>query len=228
MDANFPLYFIGLIMSAILIASSIIQITDNVSELNLKFIITYCTFWISYLISYMVTILRIIKHIPNELFFTNKDHKCLRIILWISDNIFCIACVVALGLHIFHSYGYLFCVPIMCILMMIITHVKRLEIERKIFFNEEYIRKYNDCIRNLLITDGNRIDFVLKFKKFEVYQRESQNPITSCVICLEDFKINDNITILQCNHIYHYDCVSGWFMRTPNCPICRTNIVEIV
>jgi hypothetical protein len=227
MDANFPLYFIGFIISAILFASSIIQINNDDDESNLKFIITYCIFWISCAISYIITVLRIIKHIPNELFFTSKEHKCLRIILWISDNIFWLTCIVAIGLHIFHSYDYLFIVPLMCIFMMITTHIKRLEIERKIFFNEEYIRKYDDCINNLLIEGGNMPEFMLIFKKYEVYLRESQNPITSCVICLEDFKNTDNITILQCDHIYHYNCVSGWFMRKPNCPICRTDIIEM-
>jgi hypothetical protein len=45
----------------------------------------------------------------------------------------------------------------------------------------------------------------------------------NCSICIEDFKNNDNIIRLSCNHNYHYDCILEWFKSNPlpNCPICR-------
>ena len=232
MDEKSSFFLIGLIISIILLISSIIQINNNGDVSNLKFIITYCIFWVSCGISCGITkFIKIMRHIPNELFFVSKEYKYFRIIFQVSDAIFWATCVVAIGLYSFYSYDYLFCVPLMCVFMMIMTHIKRLEIERNIFSleNDKYIRKYNECVNNLLIIGESQSNFSMHFKKYEVYLGNTQeNPVTSCVICLEDFKNTDNITILQCNHIYHYNCVSGWFVRKLNCPMCRTNIIEVV
>jgi len=37
---------------------------------------------------------------------------------------------------------------------------------------------------------------------------------SSCVICMEDFKDNDELTVLPCNnnHYFHASCVKAWIM----------------
>jgi len=44
-----------------------------------------------------------------------------------------------------------------------------------------------------------------------------------CSICLEEYNTNDNIIILDCNHIFHRECISKWFHNKDikNCPLCR-------
>ena len=56
------------------------------------------------------------------------------------------------------------------------------------------------------------------------------NPVFggTCSICLED--IFNDIYVLKCSHIYHYDCIVSWG-ATPlgdTCPLCRKPIEEFV
>ncbi|CAA0373040.1 unnamed protein product [Arabidopsis thaliana] len=43
-----------------------------------------------------------------------------------------------------------------------------------------------------------------------------------CVICLEDFKVNDVVRVLvRCKHVFHVDCIDSWCFYKLTCPICR-------
>jgi hypothetical protein len=44
---------------------------------------------------------------------------------------------------------------------------------------------------------------------------------TSCAICLDDQKINENWSILNCAHEFHNKCISDWLQRDNTCPTCR-------
>ena len=46
----------------------------------------------------------------------------------------------------------------------------------------------------------------------------------NCSICYSKLGLNNNITILNCNHIFHYDCISTWGHYKQSCPLCRQNI----
>jgi len=43
-----------------------------------------------------------------------------------------------------------------------------------------------------------------------------------CAICLEDFRVGEFLTELPCLHFFHVSCVTGWFRRSTQCPLCRT------
>jgi len=49
----------------------------------------------------------------------------------------------------------------------------------------------------------------------------SQN---ECPICLEEFKSDDVVYKLECNHNYHKSCLDTWFVRQNSCPMCKKNI----
>ena len=51
-----------------------------------------------------------------------------------------------------------------------------------------------------------------------------KNKEDTCAICTEDYKLNDEILILQCNHIFHKSCISEWVLFKANCPCCRKDI----
>lgn len=43
-----------------------------------------------------------------------------------------------------------------------------------------------------------------------------------CIICLELFTKNDNISIInKCGHYYHAKCLDLWFKRKESCPLCN-------
>ena len=57
------------------------------------------------------------------------------------------------------------------------------------------------------------IDYIVVEKHFENNE---------CIICLEPMIINDKVKILECGHMYHYDCINKWIEKKGeiNCPLC--------
>lgn len=47
-----------------------------------------------------------------------------------------------------------------------------------------------------------------------------------CSICTENYKNLDEISLLECNHLYHKDCIKEWSMYKNTCPICRKNFED--
>lgn len=43
----------------------------------------------------------------------------------------------------------------------------------------------------------------------------------NCSVCLDNIKENDKI-ILECNHVFHKDCIKK--LNNFICPLCRSNI----
>jgi hypothetical protein len=53
----------------------------------------------------------------------------------------------------------------------------------------------------------------------------------SCSICLNNFIMNDELYLLQCEHLFHKKCLLKWFKKKQTCPICRHDIkkkIEII
>jgi hypothetical protein len=48
--------------------------------------------------------------------------------------------------------------------------------------------------------------------------------VLACSICQDDFKDNNTVVILDCNHILHEKCISEWGKYKPECPNCKTPI----
>ncbi|KAK6346892.1 hypothetical protein TWF696_006994 [Orbilia brochopaga] len=47
---------------------------------------------------------------------------------------------------------------------------------------------------------------------------------TECVVCQDEFKVQEEVVKLPCRHIYHEECVTRWLETHDACPICRTPI----
>ena len=47
--------------------------------------------------------------------------------------------------------------------------------------------------------------------------------LTECVICLEDFKKEDMVTALPCDHrhYFHTHCIQEWSAKQRTCPLCK-------
>ncbi len=62
----------------------------------------------------------------------------------------------------------------------------------------------------------------MNYEKYECVEKNE-----SCSICLENFKSEDEICVLECfyNHFYHNSCVVDTMDK---CPICRAEIKEMV
>ena len=54
-------------------------------------------------------------------------------------------------------------------------------------------------------------------KSFINNQKEN---FRECVICLEEMKVGDKLTIIGCSHIYHSCCIQRWEKKKRICPLC--------
>ncbi|ORX90034.1 hypothetical protein K493DRAFT_63170 [Basidiobolus meristosporus CBS 931.73] len=46
-----------------------------------------------------------------------------------------------------------------------------------------------------------------------------------CAVCLDDFKVGDEVRELPCCHIYHVDCIDPWLTtKSGTCPMCKLAI----
>mmetsp|Transcript_67291 Transcript_67291/g.111419 ORF Transcript_67291/g.111419 Transcript_67291/m.111419 type:complete len:203 (-) Transcript_67291:30-638(-) len=45
-----------------------------------------------------------------------------------------------------------------------------------------------------------------------------------CAICLSDFQEGDQVSMLQCRHAFHAECVERWLQSCGRCPVCRSDL----
>ena len=65
------------------------------------------------------------------------------------------------------------------------------------------------------------------YKKYNytnnIIKDEDSNKNKVCCICLDNFENPTSIKVLECNHIFHRNCINSWLKNKTNCPICRKN-----
>ncbi|OIW05281.1 hypothetical protein TanjilG_03670 [Lupinus angustifolius] len=44
----------------------------------------------------------------------------------------------------------------------------------------------------------------------------------SCIICQDEYKDEENIVVLRCDHEYHADCLKKWLLVKNVCPVCKS------
>uniref|UniRef100_A0A146MDJ9 RING-type E3 ubiquitin transferase n=1 Tax=Lygus hesperus TaxID=30085 RepID=A0A146MDJ9_LYGHE len=49
-----------------------------------------------------------------------------------------------------------------------------------------------------------------------------------CSVCWEDFKIDEQVRKLPCEHVYHENCIIPWLELHGTCPICRKTLADDV
>ena len=53
---------------------------------------------------------------------------------------------------------------------------------------------------------------------------ELEKQFDPCAICFEDIKMV-NMMVTRCGHIFHASCMFEAIAASPNCPLCRTELV---
>ena len=70
----------------------------------------------------------------------------------------------------------------------------------------------------------------LKLKKIkmckDLYIKNDNGKIEkpTCCICLGVMKLNDDIVLLKCQHLFHFKCLEKWVETKEACPFCRGKI----
>lgn len=95
------------------------------------------------------------------------------------------------------------------------------------FASVQFIKFYN-IIKNNIYNRRRRIRRSLNRVNIDslntVILRDRLQDNT-CSVCLEEFKDDDILVKLNCNHIFHKECLEPWLNNNTNCPMCRQNIV---
>lgn len=63
--------------------------------------------------------------------------------------------------------------------------------------------------------------------KIKYHSIKDKIKLTSCQICQDEqeFKDDDDILVLPCKHLFHYNCLQTWLLNYNNtCPLCRCNL----
>ena len=90
------------------------------------------------------------------------------------------------------------------------------------FLNEDINANNNneELINNLPV-------FKVDEKFMEKSQKEDNKNenFEKCVVCMEKYKINDDIKTLPCFHIFHKECIEQWLKAGKDtCPICKNKV----
>ncbi|XP_034672532.1 NEP1-interacting protein-like 1 [Vitis riparia] len=56
---------------------------------------------------------------------------------------------------------------------------------------------------------------------------EDVNSTDKCIICLEEFATESEVSRMPCSHVYHEDCIIEWLERSQMCPLCRFKMPAI-
>ena len=60
----------------------------------------------------------------------------------------------------------------------------------------------------------------------DIIQDEIDN---ECNICIENFKKDNQVIKLDCNHMFHKECIKKWLCEEKvNCPVCRKDVREFI
>lgn len=102
-------------------------------------------------------------------------------------------------------------INICSILNMIFVLIVVVKINRLPIIN---VLTVNNTTQPLIIDYGENI----KYEDLQKYNQET------CVICIDEFKLDDTINKLKCNHCYHEFCIKEWTKTNPICPICKASL----
>ena len=71
------------------------------------------------------------------------------------------------------------------------------------------------------LTSIQELDEILVDKAF---LSRNDNATLECVVCSENFHIEEYVKKMPCKHWFHSSCLEQWLVRTNTCPLCRTEL----
>jgi len=209
-DSKIYYYFLStFICSIINILSFIFMINifknldaNNINKYYFRFIIAYSLIIITNILYNIYTI-----YLAFYISYKNysKDHLYYSVLILLSTEIFFL--ILNISVNIVTNLQFKFCINI----SKYIPSFLRNDINDLNNRIEEAYQKNTKIInKNILI------------KTFKLENNESND--NSCSICLNNYKKEELVSVLNCNHKFHTECIKKWFDNKTNCPYCRKDI----
>ena len=101
--------------------------------------------------------------------------------------------------------------------------IERIEKERKEKIEKEKLYKELNDKYNI-IKDDLPIPFKLDKTKYEKLGKSNND---KCLICLEIYKIGNQVLYLPCSHLFHSTCIMRWLLKDSKCPICKKDYRDL-
>ena len=73
---------------------------------------------------------------------------------------------------------------------------------------------------NYFIKNAKKSNETSKKEKYQSFILNKDFESNECIICLENITKNEEVTIIECGHLYHKHCLMGWFEKKKICPKC--------
>jgi hypothetical protein len=100
------------------------------------------------------------------------------------------------------------------------------------YYNQQYDHNYNFSIQDMISSRilCHSINCInckekknIKYGKIKKYMVQNNCLDLSCSICLEEYKTDNFLKVLDCGHHYCFDCLYEWYINQNKftCPCCR-------
>ncbi|KAL0273379.1 UNVERIFIED_CONTAM: hypothetical protein PYX00_006060 [Menopon gallinae] len=63
-------------------------------------------------------------------------------------------------------------------------------------------------------------------KEIQQEDSEVQGDGECCAVCIEPYKVTDDLRILPCSHEFHKGCIDPWLLEHRTCPMCKMDILK--
>lgn len=85
----------------------------------------------------------------------------------------------------------------------------------------EELLELEDKIGN--VCKGLPSEKIKKIKMREYSCKRYKND--KCIICQFEFKENEQVKVLSCDHCFHNDCLDEWLKNEKKCPVCKKEVI---
>ena len=86
--------------------------------------------------------------------------------------------------------------------------------------------------RQLVVSSLERkVELIHKNLKPHAYDAKKNQYGSNCTICLEEYKSDESVCVLKCNHIFHETCIRDFFKKNINslkCPNCNKELEDSI
>ena len=93
--------------------------------------------------------------------------------------------------------------------------------------NNNSLRRSFELVGNLVIKPEKpkiKLEKIKMTKELNTKNDGEKNESPACCICLAPMKINQEVTLLKCQHLFHFKCLDKWVENKEVCPFCRGKI----
>lgn len=80
------------------------------------------------------------------------------------------------------------------------------------------------AIRNsendLQLRKNDNVVVLVKIQPYDTTDKKYEE----CSICTDKYDNKEEVSVLDCGHIYHPKCINEWGKYKPSCPVCKAEI----